>query len=86
MITHIGTVAVYVTDQHEALTFWTEQVGFELKSERPMTESIRWLEVGPIAGGDGAHPVPRRRSWRTGRNASRASCSSSTTSKKPATD
>jgi predicted enzyme related to lactoylglutathione lyase len=47
MITHIGTVAVYVADQAEALRFWTDQVGFELKSERPMTESIRWLEVGP---------------------------------------
>ena len=49
MINHIGTVAVYVTDQDEALKFWTEQVGFTLKSERPMTEAIRWLEVGPKA-------------------------------------
>jgi len=47
VITHIGTVAVYVTDQEMALRFWTDQVGFELKSERPMTESARWLEVGP---------------------------------------
>jgi predicted enzyme related to lactoylglutathione lyase len=47
MITHIGTVAVYVSDQDEALRFWTDQVGFELKTERPMTESVRWLEVGP---------------------------------------
>jgi lactoylglutathione lyase len=47
VITHIATVAVYVTDQEQALRFWTDQVGFELKSERPMTESVRWLEVGP---------------------------------------
>jgi lactoylglutathione lyase len=47
MITHIGTVAVYVTNQREALRFWTEQVGFELKAEREMTDSARWLEVGP---------------------------------------
>ena len=50
MITHIGTVAVYVTDQDAALRFWTEQVGFELKGERPMTDEIRWLEVGPRSG------------------------------------
>jgi lactoylglutathione lyase len=47
MITHVGTVAVYVTDQEAALRFWIDQVGFELKSERPMTDTIRWLEVGP---------------------------------------
>ena len=47
MITHIGTVAVYVADQDEALRFWTDQVGFELKAARQMTESVRWLEVGP---------------------------------------
>ena len=44
MITHIGTVAVYVSDPDDALGFWTEQVGFELKSERPMTGSTRWLD------------------------------------------
>jgi lactoylglutathione lyase len=50
VITHIGTVAVYVTDQEAALRFWVDQVGFELKSERPMTDTIRWLEVGPARG------------------------------------
>jgi len=53
MITHIGTVAVYVSDPDGALRFWTEQVGFELKSERRMTESTRWLEVAP-PGADSA--------------------------------
>ena len=47
MITRIGTVAVYVSNPDAALRFWTQQVGFELKSERPMTESTRWLEVAP---------------------------------------
>jgi lactoylglutathione lyase len=53
MITHIGTVAVYVTNQEKALRFWIDKVGFELKSERPMTESVRWFEVGP-KGADSA--------------------------------
>jgi predicted enzyme related to lactoylglutathione lyase len=51
MITRIGTIAVYVADQEAALRFWIDQVGFELKAERPMTDTIRWFEVGP-AGGD----------------------------------
>jgi len=50
MITHIGTVAVYVADQEDALRFWTDGVGFELKAERPMTDTVRWLEVGPPGG------------------------------------
>jgi len=53
IITHIGTVAVYVSDPDEALRFWTEQVGFELRSDRPMNESTRWLEVAP-PGADSA--------------------------------
>ena len=53
MITHIGTVAVYVADQEIAVRFWIDLVGFELKAERPMTDTVRWLEVGP-PGGDSA--------------------------------
>jgi lactoylglutathione lyase len=47
VITHIGTVAVYVTDQQAALRFWIDQVGFELKADRRMTDSAHWFEVGP---------------------------------------
>src|SRR3954454_19025828 len=50
MISHIGTVAVYVADQEGALRFWIDQVGFEVKADRPMTETVRWLEVGPPGG------------------------------------
>jgi lactoylglutathione lyase len=46
MIRNASTVAVYVTDQGEALGFWTEQVGFELRAQRPLG-SARWLEVAP---------------------------------------
>jgi lactoylglutathione lyase len=46
MIRHVSTVAVYVADQDEALRFWTEQVGFELRAERAMG-GARWLEVAP---------------------------------------
>ena len=50
MITHIGTVAVYVTEQEAALRFWIDQVGFELKADREMTDTIHWYEVGPADG------------------------------------
>lgn len=50
MITHIGTVAVYVTDQKAALRFWIDQVGFVLKADRQMTDTVQWFEVGPAGG------------------------------------
>jgi lactoylglutathione lyase len=47
MITKIGTVAVYVEDQQQAKTFWTEKVGFDLVRETPMGPGSYWLEVAP---------------------------------------
>ena len=65
MITHIGTVAVYVTDQDAALKFWTDQVGFELRTERAMTESARWLEVAPPGAGSALvlYPTALMNDW-----------------------
>ena len=47
MISKIATAAVYVDDQPAALSFWTEQVGFEVRSRQSMGPSGEWLEVGP---------------------------------------
>jgi catechol 2,3-dioxygenase-like lactoylglutathione lyase family enzyme len=49
MITKLGTVNVFVEDQDEALTFWTEQVGFEMRDDVTLPElgGFRWLTVGP---------------------------------------
>jgi predicted enzyme related to lactoylglutathione lyase len=47
MIQKIATAAVYVEDQQQALSFWTEQVGFEVRREMPMGPDARWIEVGP---------------------------------------
>jgi catechol 2,3-dioxygenase-like lactoylglutathione lyase family enzyme len=44
-ITGIGRVVIPVTDQDRALTFYTEQLGFEKRADWPMEDS-RWLEVG----------------------------------------
>jgi len=48
MIT-IGTVQLWVHDQDEALAFWTEKVGMELRSDVTLPEmgDFRWLTVGP---------------------------------------
>jgi predicted enzyme related to lactoylglutathione lyase len=47
MITHIGTVGVYVEDQERAFRFWIDQVGFEERRRVPMGNGLFWLEVAP---------------------------------------
>jgi|SRR5437660_5219322 len=47
VIEYARTVAVYVADQERALRFFTEQLGFELKADRPMGPDTRWIEVAP---------------------------------------
>jgi lactoylglutathione lyase len=47
MISKIATVAVYTDNQQEALTFWTEKVGFVVHANHQMTPEASWLEVGP---------------------------------------
>lgn len=48
MITKLNGVNVWVRDQDEALAFWTEKVGFELRADVTLPEmDFRWLTVGP---------------------------------------
>ena len=46
-ITHIGTVIVPVSDQDEALTFFTQTLGFETRIDGSFGEGQRWIEVAP---------------------------------------
>ena len=48
MIT-IGSAQLWVHDQEEALAFWTEKVGMEVRSDVTLAEmgDFRWLTVGP---------------------------------------
>jgi catechol 2,3-dioxygenase-like lactoylglutathione lyase family enzyme len=48
-ISNIGVVMFTVADQDAALTFYTEKLGFEVRSDMPFGESneMRWLEVAP---------------------------------------
>lgn len=47
MIKKIATSAVYVADQDEAVQFWGEQVGFEIRRDLPMGPGARWVEMAP---------------------------------------
>ena len=45
----IATAQLWVRDQDEALKFYTEKVGMEVKADVTMAElgDFRWLTVGP---------------------------------------
>lgn len=45
----IASAQLWVHDQDEALTFWTEKVGLEVRSDVTLPEmgGFRWLTVGP---------------------------------------
>ena len=53
MIT-IGNAQLWVHDQDEALAFYTEKVGFEVRSDVTLPElgNFRWLTVGPASQPD----------------------------------
>ena len=61
---------VRVADQDEALRFYTERLGFEVKMDMPMGPGQRWLTVGP-AGQAGAELVLQPTSWFQGEEAQR---------------
>ena len=46
MIRALTHVAVYVLDQDRALRFYTEALGFEVRSDSRL-DGFRWLTVGP---------------------------------------
>jgi catechol 2,3-dioxygenase-like lactoylglutathione lyase family enzyme len=50
----ISTVQLWVHDQEEALAFWTNKVGFEVRMDVTLPElgDFRWLTVGPAGQPD----------------------------------
>jgi catechol 2,3-dioxygenase-like lactoylglutathione lyase family enzyme len=46
-ITQVGTVMVPVGDQDQAIAFFIEKLGFELRGDTPFGEGDRWVEVAP---------------------------------------
>jgi uncharacterized glyoxalase superfamily protein PhnB len=50
----VGNAQLWVHDQDEALKFWTEKVGMEVRADVTLPEmgDFRWLTVGPAAQPD----------------------------------
>ena len=40
-------VSIYVEDQQVSLKFWTDIMGFEVKSNHPTGPNTSWIELGP---------------------------------------
>src|SRR4051794_25331070 len=51
---NLSTAQLWVHDQDEALDFYTQKLGFELRSDVTMPEmgDFRWLTVGPVGQPD----------------------------------
>jgi lactoylglutathione lyase len=47
MLTMVGTITVHVSDQDQALAFYTEKLHFEKRTDMPMGPDQRWIEVAP---------------------------------------
>ena len=50
----IASAQLWVQDQDEAIAFWTEKIGFEVRQDVTLEEmgNFRWLTVGPPAQDD----------------------------------
>ena len=49
MITHVGTVSVFVSDQDRAKEFYTNKLGMELRTDATLSPDAteRWVAVAP---------------------------------------
>jgi catechol 2,3-dioxygenase-like lactoylglutathione lyase family enzyme len=47
MIQKMSHATVYVTNQQEALEFYRDKLGFEVRTDATMDGGFRWLTVGP---------------------------------------
>lgn len=47
MIGKLSHATIYVLDQEQALDFYTNKLGFELRTDMTMGGGFRWLTVGP---------------------------------------
>ena len=47
MIQRQSHSTIYVIDQDEALEFYRDMLGFEVRTDLPMTDDLRWVTVSP---------------------------------------
>jgi catechol 2,3-dioxygenase-like lactoylglutathione lyase family enzyme len=57
-ITKVGRVMVPVSDQDQAISFYTTRLGFSVAADVPFGDGDRWVEVAPPGGGAAVALVP----------------------------
>jgi catechol 2,3-dioxygenase-like lactoylglutathione lyase family enzyme len=65
-ISQIGTVIVPVSDQERAIAFYTDSLGFEKRTDVPLGDQMRWVEVAPPGAATTIAIVPPREGEPTG--------------------
>jgi catechol 2,3-dioxygenase-like lactoylglutathione lyase family enzyme len=65
-ISQIGTVMVPVSDQDQAIAFYTEKLGLELRADVPFGNGDRWVEVAPAGAATTVALVQPREGETTG--------------------
>ena len=66
-VTRVGRVVVPVTDQDEAIAFYTSKLGFTLIADMPFGDGDRWIELAPPGGGANVAFGPVRNDFQPGR-------------------
>jgi len=66
-VTKVGRVMVPVSDQDEAISFYTTTLGFSVVADVPFGDNDRWVEVAPPGGGAALALVPPRGDYQPGR-------------------
>ena len=63
----LGRVMVPVSDQDEAISFYTTALGFSVVADVPFGQGDRWVEVAPPGGGAALALVPPQGDYQPGR-------------------
>ena len=66
-VTRVGRVVVPVSDQDEAIAFYTSKLGFTLIADMPFGDGDRWIELAPPGGGANVAFGPVRNDFQPGR-------------------
>ena len=66
-ITKLGRIMVPVSDQDEAIGFYTTKLGFSVVADVPFGDNNRWVEVAPPGGGAALALVPPQGDYQPGR-------------------